>query len=414
MRQNTIVCALHVLLQVMTGAVAETMLCEVGKHGDCGDPKRLIQRNTRMSSEFEMKHTKDDVQTSQTDHEDRSSSSQETASHWGTPAPAPLFRRVPQGPLFCTIEMEAICEDGTSDSACEIHAHGRVRQCPCHKPWTCNVCPHGKETNCCHAEERECKEFELQLPSRPVKYERAQIPQGPYFCTPTPFAKCEDGKYSQQCDDNQVEYGEGEFKRKKNGDPYWAKDTFDVRVLECPCHSPYKCTPCEKGNNCCAPSKEACRSKGKKVLVYYGTRPTPQPTPSPPLLYSHDNPTHKLEKCEGDCDDDSDCQEGLLCFERKGFTQVPGCFGEGTKNGDYCFKSSDSQFPLLKYIADNVDDGTLEECEGDCDADDDCKEGLVCYERSKGEFIPGCSGRGLEAPSNKKSDYCCNPKNAGC
>jgi len=249
MRQEIfLISALLVLLHVLRDAVAETVLPEVGKEGDCGTPKRLIQKNKKVEWKHERK------------------------------CPY-LFRKVPQGPLFCTLDSDtwALCEDGAFDLACERNGHGRVRQCPCAKPWTCNVCEHGADKNCCHIEEKDCCEFDLQLPSRPVKYERAQVPHGPYYCTPTRLAKCEDGRFSKQCDENQVEYG-----------GIWAygekppRGTFDVRVLECPCHSPYKCTPCEKGNNCCVSSKDACLSKGKEVLVTYKTRaPTPAPTMIP-------------------------------------------------------------------------------------------------------------------------------------
>ena len=35
----------------------------------------------------------------------------------------------------------------------------------------------------------------------------------------------------------------------------------------------------------------------------------------------------------GDCDRDEDCQEGLTCFQRDGYTAVPGCVGEGRRAG---------------------------------------------------------------------------------
>ena len=40
--------------------------------------------------------------------------------------------------------------------------------------------------------------------------------------------------------------------------------------------------------------------------------------------------------CEGDCDRDSDCGDGLSCFQRDGYTPVPGCKGTGKNNWDYC------------------------------------------------------------------------------
>lgn len=58
--------------------------------------------------------------------------------------------------------------------------------------------------------------------------------------------------------------------------------------------------------------------------------------------------------CEGDCDSDADCAEGLHCFQRShpdspaGIdTPVPGCDSGGSgdaEGGDYCFKSPESVF----------------------------------------------------------------------
>lgn len=43
-----------------------------------------------------------------------------------------------------------------------------------------------------------------------------------------------------------------------------------------------------------------------------------------------------LQVCQGDCDDDDECAEGLVCFERETENDaVPGCFGLPA-NGDYC------------------------------------------------------------------------------
>ena len=44
--------------------------------------------------------------------------------------------------------------------------------------------------------------------------------------------------------------------------------------------------------------------------------------------------------CSGDCDQDSDCAEGLQCFQRDGVQAVPGCSGRGVPNFDYCYNSS--------------------------------------------------------------------------
>ena len=69
--------------------------------------------------------------------------------------------------------------------------------------------------------------------------------------------------------------------------------------------------------------------------------------------------TGGLGLCEGDCDTDSDCASGLSCFQRSGYTTVPGCTGSGIKNWDYCYK-----IPSVGL------------CEGDCDTDSDWASGL--------------------------------------
>lgn len=44
-----------------------------------------------------------------------------------------------------------------------------------------------------------------------------------------------------------------------------------------------------------------------------------------------------LGRCEGDCDNDGECDDGLKCFQRDGVKPVPGCLGEGQSNTDYCY-----------------------------------------------------------------------------
>ena len=41
------------------------------------------------------------------------------------------------------------------------------------------------------------------------------------------------------------------------------------------------------------------------------------------------------DRCEGDCDSDSDCKAGLTCFQRD-TGSVPGCSGVATTDWDYC------------------------------------------------------------------------------
>lgn len=48
----------------------------------------------------------------------------------------------------------------------------------------------------------------------------------------------------------------------------------------------------------------------------------------------------RLTECQGDCDDDSECDVGLKCFQRVGLEDVPGCHGSGLSGKDYCYDES--------------------------------------------------------------------------
>jgi hypothetical protein len=109
----------------------------------------------------------------------------------------------------------------------------------------------------------------------------------------------------------------------------------------------------------------------------------------------------KLNKCQGDCDKDSDCNGDLKCFQRNNFEWIPGCRFSGNKGWDYCYEE------VGKGLDSSPGDGSknLDECQGDCDKDDDCKGNLVCFQRTKGKaMVPGCSGAGRSG-----WDYCINP-----
>ena len=54
----------------------------------------------------------------------------------------------------------------------------------------------------------------------------------------------------------------------------------------------------------------------------------------------------KLRACESECDNDSDCEEGLICYQANGVdAYFPGCESGGTplNNYDYCVNPSDSK-----------------------------------------------------------------------
>ena len=56
----------------------------------------------------------------------------------------------------------------------------------------------------------------------------------------------------------------------------------------------------------------------------------------PAGLGTRAEPGDLLGMCQGDCDADWECGDGMYCFQRSGFTEVPGCSGQGKQNWDYC------------------------------------------------------------------------------
>ena len=184
--------------------------------------------------------------------------------------------------------------------------------------------------------------------------------------------------------------------------------------------------------------------------------PTPSPTPQPQKQKETPSPTHepptehptmddnvdedsdeidfvgqcyfnKCRKCQGDCDNDHECGEGLICYQRKGNDQkIPGCSrGSPIGDVDYCIRKGDmdetpkptnepsifmadepTPHPTAHHVAQpsseigdhsnvlrevakpgNDDDNKLGRCQGDCSSNDDCIGDLKCYKRKN--FAPG-------------------------
>jgi len=116
-----------------------------------------------------------------------------------------------------------------------------------------------------------------------------------------------------------------------------------------------------------------------------------------------------LGECQGDCDNDDECQDGLICMQRSGDEPVPGCSG-GTTGWDYCYNPiipPDNTLPVLTDAGNDrkpPEAFPLGNCEGDCDRDSDCQEGLVCFQRHRHDPVPGCAGAGTRG-----WDYCVEP-----
>ena len=123
--------------------------------------------------------------------------------------------------------------------------------------------------------------------------------------------------------------------------------------------------------------------------------------------------------CEGDCDDDSDCKGDLVCAERDGFAAVTGCQGAGGDRDlygkDVCVSAQPSptppsptpMFPNSLKIKDSgcsVND-SCSKCEGPCNNSNSvCDAGLVCFDRTGSEPVPGCVTGGAGDLSG--ADYC--------
>eukprot|EP00928_Gymnodinium_smaydae_P022592 TRINITY_DN18926_c0_g1_i1.p1 TRINITY_DN18926_c0_g1~~TRINITY_DN18926_c0_g1_i1.p1 ORF type:complete len:1602 (-),score=183.61 TRINITY_DN18926_c0_g1_i1:53-4360(-) len=69
-----------------------------------------------------------------------------------------------------------------------------------------------------------------------------------------------------------------------------------------------------------------------------------------------------MSTCVGDCDDDSDCADGLKCFQRSEDERVPGCTGTGVRAWDYCYNESveEVRSDVMPYMADWDNDGAVD------------------------------------------------------
>ena len=94
-------------------------------------------------------------------------------------------------------------------------------------------------------------------------------------------------------------------------------------------------------------------------------------------------------------------------MQRSGNEAVPGCVGNDSSRTDYCYGR-----PHDNYLWNLGNNGAPDSafplglCEGDCDGDSDCAEGLKCFGRGGYEVVPGCDGAG-----KNRNDYCYDPSN---
>ena len=70
-----------------------------------------------------------------------------------------------------------------------------------------------------------------------------------------------------------------------------------------------------------------------------------------PLTYFGGSPTssYPLQRCQGDCDNDGHCAEGLICQQRDNNEIVVGCTGTPGNSEDYCVDIADFE-PSLSFL----------------------------------------------------------------
>jgi len=116
-----------------------------------------------------------------------------------------------------------------------------------------------------------------------------------------------------------------------------------------------------------------------------------------------------LGLCEGDCDSNNDCSDGLTCFQRDAGDPVPGCVGgESVGVGtDFCIKISSGVESAEQARQSTTSRASgLGKCEGDCDYDSDCRGNMICYQRSRGDRAPPqCP----DINTRRQIDYCVDP-----
>merc|ERR1712037_687419 len=116
-------------------------------------------------------------------------------------------------------------------------------------------------------------------------------------------------------------------------------------------------------------------------------------------------PTKKPDPCKKN---NGGCYSKRKCTNVNGKAKCGNCPKGYTNLGaTKCKKAA----PVDKNLSGGNSGGAknLKACTGECDADSQCAKGLKCFQRSKGEKIPGCKGNG----GGKDWDYCYNPVHGG-
>ena len=105
------------------------------------------------------------------------------------------------------------------------------------------------------------------------------------------------------------------------------------------------------------------------------------------------------------------CAKGPPCANTKGQDPNEQCLcGDNTcESGEYCYIPEDNspmEIPSVNKGGNPTTHYLLSLCEGDCDNDDQCEEGLKCHQRDNGEPTPGCDHDSAVPPLH---DFCYDP-----
>merc|ERR1719472_542462 len=178
-----------------------------------------------------------------------------------------------------------------------------------------------------------------------------------------------------------------------------------------------KTNPCAKNNGGCYSKRKCMNVNGKakcgncpKGYTNLGATKCKKVATSndKDLSGGNSGSAKNLKACTGECDADSQCAKGLKCFQRSKGEKIPGCKGKGGGGDwDYCYNPLHGGVKELGGTNDSKAKN-LQRCVGECDADAQCAYGLKCFQRSKGEKIPGCKDGKKKMPGHY--DYCYDPK----
>ena len=127
-------------------------------------------------------------------------------------------------------------------------------------------------------------------------------------------------------------------------------------------------------------------------------------------------------RCQGHCRYDSDCADGLICFDKKEFmvvgggqdVSIPGCLGQDVSlSNNWCIvgiRNATQSIPLVRPFRKLcTGQDPCGRCQGHCRNNYGCKAGLICFQKENGilgiDSVPGCIGVDLS-----KTDWCTTPE----